>query len=158
MTENDVYAQIESSQGDGHNRICINGVVTGCGKCVGYCQYKGHPGFVTKKLRKKHECIEKKCHYYVPKPKRKKISDTNVTLLDSLLLAAIQLTNQMEGMRVMSVHEQSRNCWQFNYITISNEYPIQELIHHLEQDFHGKISFQKLNYSFERCVQLILAS
>ena len=63
----------------------------------------------------------------------------------------------MEGLRVMSVQEQGQNQWQFSYVTISNEYSIHEVIRSLENDFHGKVSFKKLNYSFERCVQLILA-
>jgi len=57
----------------------------------------------------------------------------------------------------MSVQEQGQNRWQFSYITISNEYSIHEVIRSLENDFHGEVSFKKLNYSFERCVQLILA-
>ena len=156
MTEG-VYEQIESRQRAGHNRTCINGAVTGCGKCIGYCQYKGHPGYLTEQLRKEYKCIEKECFYYVPKPRHKKVPNRGTSLLDMLLLSAIQLTAQMEGMRVMSVQEQSKNCWQFSYVTISNEYPIQELILSLERDFRGKVTFKKLDYNFDRCVQLILA-
>lgn len=52
-----------------HHRRCIDGKNTGCGNCVGYCKYNGHPGYLTKELRKKHDCIKKGCNYYVPKTK-----------------------------------------------------------------------------------------
>ena len=50
-----------------HHRRCINGKITGCGNCVGYCNYSGHPGYLTKELRKNHNCIKKGCNYYIPK-------------------------------------------------------------------------------------------
>ena len=52
-----------------HHRRCINGRKTGCGNCIGYCKYSGHPGYLTKELRKEHDCIKKGCNYYVPKTK-----------------------------------------------------------------------------------------
>lgn len=52
-----------------HTIKCINGRVTGSNKCVGYCQYEGHPGFLTKELRKQHNCIGKECYYYIQKRK-----------------------------------------------------------------------------------------
>lgn len=52
-----------------HRRRCIDGKITGCGNCVGFCKFNGHPGYLTKELRKKHDCIKKACHYYVPKAK-----------------------------------------------------------------------------------------
>jgi len=50
-----------------HNKRCIDGSITGCGKCIGYCQFREHPGYLTKKLRKEHDCINKGCRYYIPK-------------------------------------------------------------------------------------------
>ena len=52
---------------DIHLRKCINGKFTGCGKCVGYCSYQIHPGFLTRELRKEHDCIKKGCYYYQSK-------------------------------------------------------------------------------------------
>ena len=53
-----------------HCRRCIDGKITGCGNCVGYCQFWGHPGYLTKELRKEHNCIKKGCNYYIPKVKQ----------------------------------------------------------------------------------------
>ena len=67
-TATDRYALIEK-QCMGNERKCINGRVTGSNKCVGYCQYEEHPGFLTKELRRQHDCIKKKCCYYIGKSK-----------------------------------------------------------------------------------------
>lgn len=154
---NDIYDQIESRQRTGYNRTCINGVITGCGKCIGYCQYKGHPGYLTENLRKEHSCIEKKCFYYIPKPKRKKSANEKSSLPNRLLSSAVRMTAQMEGLRIMSVREKSQSHWQINYVTISNEYSIEDLASNLEHDFQIKTTFNRLNYSFDRTAQLILA-
>ena len=55
-----------------HERRCIDGRITGSNKCVGYCQYEMHSGFLTKELRKQHNCLGKGCFYYVQKMKDKK--------------------------------------------------------------------------------------
>lgn len=55
--------------GDKYNRRCIDGTVTGCGKCVGYCAFYEHTGFLTKELRKQHNCLKKGCRYYVARVK-----------------------------------------------------------------------------------------
>ncbi len=46
---------------------CIDGSMAGSQKCVAFCKFCGHPGFLTKGLRKRRDCIWKKCRYYVPK-------------------------------------------------------------------------------------------
>ena len=69
-----VYSNVSSSEyfsvdNSPHHRRCIDGKVTGCGNCVGYCKFHEHPGYLTKNLRKQHDCIKKGCNYYVPKSK-----------------------------------------------------------------------------------------
>lgn len=68
-TNENLYRILEQKESSPHHRRCINGQITGCGKCVGYCSYNGHPGYLTNKLRKEHNCIKKKCFYYVAKNK-----------------------------------------------------------------------------------------
>lgn len=69
-TETNLYDSLEKHNYSKYNRRCIDGRITGCGNCVGYCQYSEHPGYLTKELRKQHNCINKNCFYYVAKPKR----------------------------------------------------------------------------------------
>lgn len=62
------YSAFDKGVGNNkYNRRCIDGKITGCGKCVGYCTFSIHEGFLTKELRKKHNCVKKDCLYYVPK-------------------------------------------------------------------------------------------
>ena len=64
------YAAFDRSSGrDPYARRCIDGSHTGCNKCVGYCTYYEHRGFLTKELRKQHDCLKKGCRYYVNKEK-----------------------------------------------------------------------------------------
>lgn len=65
-----LYEFYEQQSGHKYNRTCIDGRITSCGNCVGYCQYKEHSGFLTAEQRKKHNCIGKACDYYVAKTKR----------------------------------------------------------------------------------------
>ena len=53
-----------------HNRKLITGRTTGCGNCVGYCEYEEHPGYLNTALRKEHNCVKKGCNYYIPKRKQ----------------------------------------------------------------------------------------
>ncbi len=66
------YEYYEKRSRSAYQRKCIDGKITGCGNCVGYCKYTEHPGFITRELRREHNCITKGCYYYVPKPKRSK--------------------------------------------------------------------------------------
>ena len=66
------YQQMETRYGRGYNRRLIDGKITGCGKCVGYCRYENHPGFLSKEQRKRHNCIKNNCFYYIPKSKQEK--------------------------------------------------------------------------------------
>ncbi len=63
------YALMERNSRMGVNRRTIDGKITGCGKCVGYCSFYEHPGYLTKEIRKQHDCIKKGCYYYSPKVK-----------------------------------------------------------------------------------------
>ena len=58
-----------SAAGKSRVRRCIDGSLTGCGNCVGYCNFHEHPGYLTKDLRKKHNCVNKACRYYERKQK-----------------------------------------------------------------------------------------
>lgn len=66
-TGTETYDRFRSSAD--HVCRCINGTKTGENKCVGYCNYAGHPGYLTKKQRKEHNCIRKNCYYYEAKTK-----------------------------------------------------------------------------------------
>ncbi len=64
------YRIYENGNRDRFHLRCIDGSSTSCGKCIAYCKYSGHEGFLTRELRKKHDCLGKRCDYYLPKPKK----------------------------------------------------------------------------------------
>ena len=63
------YSSFESKYTSPHRRRCIDGQITGCGNCVGYCTFHEHPGYLTQQLRKEHNCVKNNCFYYHPKEK-----------------------------------------------------------------------------------------
>ena len=79
MSNGNNYQRIDGHHASPHHRRCIDGKITGCGNCVGYCQYSEHPGYLTKELRKRHDCINKGCYHYIPKtPVRKESNPFSV--------------------------------------------------------------------------------
>ncbi len=61
------YEKLCEGYGGSATRRLITGKITGSNNCVGYCQYNRHPGFLTRELRKQHNCLGKSCDYYVAK-------------------------------------------------------------------------------------------
>ena len=84
-TEVNRYAFFEKRSPSAFTRVCIDGHITGSNKCVGYCQYKEHSGFLTTELLVQHDCIKKGCDYFIAKPKYKDTTknhdDMSLTIL-----------------------------------------------------------------------------
>ena len=76
------YRAVEDGHAAPHRRRCIDGRITGAGNCVGFCHYCEHPGYLTKELRKEHDCIKKACCHYAPKERnsRREVSPFAVLL------------------------------------------------------------------------------
>lgn len=48
-----------------NSKPCVDGLYRkGTKEYVGYCWFKQHKGFLTRKLMKKHQCPSKVCHYF----------------------------------------------------------------------------------------------
>ena len=150
----DLYSHYESNCRSKINRVCIDGRVTGCGKCVGYCQYSGHPGFLTKDLRKQHDCINRKCYHYVRKPMKEK---TQIESQPDVYLDDIGYVLQpYEGMKVLSVNKINEGLL-LKYVTITNCYSLEELSRKLKNKFGYNITWKRLDYSFDVCTKLLFA-
>lgn len=149
------YQKMEERYGQGHNRVCIDRKVTSCGKCVGYCKYVGHPGFLTENHRLDHNCIGKGCAYYIPKPERirnvPKTTDPARTLLDMARTAVAE----MEGLKVTRVMN-SNGSWIANYVTLSNEYHLEQVEEMINRQSGLRFSFRRLNLDFDTCVQIVM--
>lgn len=68
-TDNLTYDYFENRSKSEYTRKCIDNRIVGSNKCVGYCIFEEHRGFLTRELRKKHNCIKKRCDYYIHKNK-----------------------------------------------------------------------------------------
>ncbi len=66
-TDKSTYSYFESICTLDYNVRSIDNRIIGVSKCVGYCRFEEHRVFLTRELRKKHNCIKKNCYYYVPK-------------------------------------------------------------------------------------------
>lgn len=153
LSKKNLYFQYEMQSGSRINRKCIDGTITGCGNCVGYCQYQKHPGFLTKKIRKEHDCINKQCYHYLPKPQKNK-SERPTDFSALLLGLAKQFSKGMDDIRIMNVR-QTENGWTIGYITVFGQQSFSEIERAIEAESGLPVIMEKIDYSFERRVELI---
>ena len=149
------YQKLEAHYGDGHNRRCIDGRSTGCGKCVGFCKYSGHPGFLTEDQRSAHHCIENGCTYYFPKPKRVRVITQSSDPAQVLLHLAREAVAGMEGLKVTRVRNDN-GSWVANYVTLSNEYQLDQIEKSVNRQSGLSFRFNRLNLDFDTCVQIVM--
>lgn len=157
-TEQNQYANLEKPYGNSHKRRCIDNKITGCNKCVGYCQYSEHPGFLTESHIKQRNCISKGCHYFIAKPKstkeRKKLDD-----LSNSILCYIKENDLLpEGVCVIRVTYSSLGQYIAHYISIITDYDLNVCNRAIKDSFNVELNFKNLNYNFETCVALLMAN
>lgn len=150
------YAYYNSRSKSKYNRRGIDGKIIGCSRCVGYCKYNMHPGFLTSEMRKVHRCIEKGCNYYLQKDRytkhNKGVSEDCCALIEN---SARKQTAGLDGMRVMRVVRNSDSDYSVHYIAITNCYALESCAKKLSQLFGYSIRFKRLDYDFDTCVKLI---
>lgn len=150
------YSYYEKKSGNKYNRRLIDGSITGCGNCVGYCRYDEHPGFLTRKQRQEHNCIVNGCIYYVPKVKREKPREEVDARLQEVIEIASGFITGFEGLRIMDAARNENGGWLIKYITITNEHPVNSIENKISAAFGEEVTMVNLNYDFERAAQLIL--
>lgn len=147
------YEMFECRHGDSKVRKCINGRNTGCGNCVGFCKFAGHPGYLTQDLRREHDCLNKHCHYYLPKPQRQR-TEKSKDISSLILSLAKQSVSDIEDLRIMNTRFEDRICV-IGYITVFGQYNFSDVEQKIEKMSGVPVTMQKLDYSFERCVELM---
>lgn len=152
-SEKNLYVQYEHESGSRLNRRCIDGSITGCGNCVGYCQFHEHPGFLTQKQRQEHDCIIKKCHYYIPKPRSNK-HEQDEDISSNLLRLAEQNVADIDDIRIMNAR-QTDQMWVIGYVTVFGQSNFSMVAQKIQEESGVPVTLQKLDYSFDRCVELI---
>ena len=138
-----------------HNRT-ISGQNVGCSRCVGYCQFSEHPGFLTEKQRAEHNCIGKGCNYYIAKQQRsrrtKQIQEHNDALCRKIKESAAAVC---EAVKILDVTEEHGDSYRVNFITVTNDYSFMGCSKQLKAQYGINVTFKKLEYDFDTCVRLL---
>lgn len=158
-TNSEKYEAFEKASRSQYNRRCIDNSIAGCSRCVGYCQYDAHPGFLTEKHRKEHNCIEKECRHYLAKPARNRgaVSQLFSDLSSSILSLTHELLAEEEFVRVIRVESAARNRYTAFYVTITSECEFTGYASKIRCELGTEVDFVKLNYDFDKCVALLCA-
>lgn len=152
------YEHYEKQSKSKYSRRCIDGSITGCNKCVGYCQYNGHSGFLTREQRAEHNCIGKGCFYYIPKPKYEEKKYERITdLSPTLLIKARKAIEENEGVRIIRVENTEFKQYCAYYITITNDCDFESYSTQIQNEFNVNIKFVKLDYDLDKCIALLYA-
>lgn len=151
------YSYIDKAQKGDHRRHCIDGRITGRGNCVGYCQFADHPGFLTSEHCVEHRCMEKSCHYFLPKPKQEKAVSKKPDPQSEIVSIASKAISAFEGMKIMRAEKSNAGDWRVKYITISDAYPIREITQNISEAIGETVVMINLNYDFEIAARLIFA-
>ena len=148
------YSYFDRKYQNQFNRRLINGKVTGCGNCVGYCQYANHSGFLTAALRQKHNCIEKGCHYYLQKPEHRK-TERAADVSKAIVKKSSNAIASLEGIKIMGAEETNSGEWKLKYITVTNDYSIADLEKIISLALEITVSLERINCDFDTAVQLL---
>ena len=149
------YSYFDRKQNHTHNRRTIDGTITGCSKCVGYCQFSEHSGFLTEEQRKEHNCIGKGCHYYLSKPKTEKVKPSRKNNTTEIIKKSSEVIANLEGIKIIRAEEITEGGWKLKFVTLSNVYSIADLERLISSVIRQKAVMQRLNYDFEIAAQLI---
>lgn len=155
--ETSLYREIEKKTIRNFNLRCIDGSIHGCGRCVGYCSYDGHAGFLTPEMQKEHRCMEKGCYYHYPKPAApKKSYDANRALQKKILSIVQTATAAMEGLRVIRVAlESDANCVVY-YVAIA-EYDVSSVENEISANTAHQIHMKQIPCDFNVAAALVMA-
>ena len=149
------YNTYDKKYSSTYNRPCIDGTITGCGKCVAYCKCELHPGFLTENLKAEHKCKEKNCIHYLPKPKaQKRVGSEKNIEQERIMAIAVSATSEMEGMRVMRAAQENDNSWILYYVSIS-DYPLGTIAQKMAAKIGTTVKFYELAYHYEIAASLI---
>lgn len=141
------------------SRRCIDGKFRGCSNCVGYCQFEGHPGFLTKEQRRKKDCIKKNCRYYTQKSPRKRESKNAFEVeIPGLIRKSNEYLRQYEGMKILHATTSASGTVTLQYVSITNSYSIDEISGLLKEHLGRPVLVKKLDYSFDKCAALVFDS
>jgi hypothetical protein len=153
-----IYEEYEKAYGKKHNRKTISGKIVGSSKCVGFCKYSEHAGFLTQQNRKEHNCIGKRCNYYVPKEK------TNYT--NNIIISAPNYSNDIltlaralskdDAIFIAKVNRNSLFEYSIEFFSLTNENILDKYTKAIRDYFGVEIELKQKDYDYDVCIRLML--
>ncbi len=151
------YRVIDKRFGSVTNKRCIDGRITGSNKCIGFCNYADHPGYVTSEIAQKHMCFEKGCGYFIQKTRELVCAPQkeNGDIYSKIVESVYEQCNAFEGMKIIN-HKISGNKIVFYYVTISKEYRFDMIVQSFDKALFGlEIEFRVVPCEYTDAVNII---
>lgn len=150
-----VFREMAAKTVCGFNLRCIDGTLHGQNKCVGFCAYEQHPGFLTVQQEQSRQCREKGCFYHHPKPAvQRSRRDTEALKRAEIIAAAERATAELEGLRVLRADKESDGGWTIWYASIAG-YDLTEAEAQIRKTAQCQISMKQLRCDFDTAVALV---
>ena len=73
----------------------------------------------------------------------------------TILSHAQNIFSHNEGVKILGVKNTGFNSYSIEYITITNEYSLEDYVNLVYNLFGIEVAFVKLNYDFDVCVELM---
>lgn len=118
--ERSLYQEMAEKTARNFNLRCIDGALHGQSKCVGFCAYEYHSGFLTAKQEHEHRCRERNCIHHHPKPFVKRCrKNAERARKAEIITAAKEATAELEGLLVLRAAKEGDNSWTVWYTAIA---------------------------------------
>ena len=151
------YDEYIDSLSINHTVKTIDGRKASSSKCIGYCSYHGHPGFITKEQRMHHNCTKNQCDYYIAKSARNNHEQSFDTTENQIMHLVKEETSDIQGVKALRTTKTNNNTYIVFFVTITNDYSFESCILAAYKTFGVSIIFYKLDYDYEKSAAIILA-
>lgn len=156
QTYPDTNASISYKHSNSHfTETLITGNKTSSGKCVGYCNFNQHKGFLNKKLIDKHCCHEKKCPFFYTvnslADEQKNYDSENRE--EIIKVAANKAIEKYDYVKIVGVRK-CKKYFLLSYASVCgiNEIKLSEII---QQKCNVNVMLKLINQPFEKMVSIV---
>lgn len=154
--ERSLYQEMAAKTARSFNLRCIDGTLHGQSKCVGFCAYEYHRGFLTVQQERAHQCRERSCIHHHPKPPAKRRGkDTERARTEEIMTAAEAATAEQEGLLVLRAAKEGDNSWTVWYTAIAG-YDLAKTEEQLCKKLGCAVHMRPLCCDFDTAAALVL--
>lgn len=149
---------LEETEDTSHCRL-IDNKISSRSRIKGYCASSLHPGYLTDKHIKQHQCNEKACKYlYIPAKKVKNAAISSQFEIEDIRAKVIEKANKAikayEGIKIIKAEYDEINIWNLYYASIAS-YDIEKISKILKKKLNTNIKLHKMNLDFETSARLV---